>query len=359
VEAAGVDGADGAGSTAAFAAVPVVTEGAAVVPGDPGVEERRRRWPFFALGLLILALIGLMIFVFTQPEEVDVPRVVGQQLSDARERLDRAGFEEVEVQRERSLAPIDRVLRQDPDPGEAAPQNEPVVLIVSGGPGKVRVPDVSKLPEERARKNLNKAGLKVDTDLEPSSTVEEGFAIRTSPSATTEVDRDTRVRLFVSSGPERISVPDVVGLTREAAETRITREGLDVRVEMKESEEPENEVIAHSPGEGETLEPGDDVTITVAVAPEAPEQVTVPDVTGLTRAEALRMLRSAGLQGSVSERVTDTVVEDGLVIEQRPGEGVEVDRGGTVTLIVGRFEAPEDPVEPDPVEPDPPVPGVP
>jgi len=251
------------------------------------------------------------------------------------------------------------VLRQDPDPGEAAPQDEPVVLIVSGGPGKVRVPDVSKLPEERARKNLNKAGLKVDTDLEPSSTVEEGFAIRTSPSATTEVDRDTRVRLFVSSGPERISVPDVVGLTREAAETRITREGLDVRVEMKESEEPENEVIAQSPGEGETLEPGDDVTITVAVAPEAPEQVTVPDVTGLTRAEALRMLRSAGLQGSVSERVTDTVVEDGLVIEQRPGEGVEVDRGGTVTLIVGRFEAPEDPVEPDPVEPDPPVPGVP
>ncbi|MDQ3647224.1 MAG: Stk1 family PASTA domain-containing Ser/Thr kinase [Actinomycetota bacterium] len=365
--AAGGKDADAPAHTAVFAPVPVVTAGPAVVPAvahevaEPE-EERSRRWPMVTLGLLILALVGLMIFAFTRPEKVDVPRVVGQQLSDARDRLDRAGFEQVNVTRERSLAPLDRVLRQDPDPGEAAPRDEPVTLIVSGGPGKVLVPDVSNLPEERARKNLNKMGLKVDTDLEPSNSVEEGFAIRTSPRATTEVDRDSRVRLFVSSGPERISVPDVVGLTREAAETRITRDGLDVRVEMQESEETENEVIAQSPAAGDRLERGDDVTITVATAPEEAEQaeqVSVPDVTGLTRTEALRTLRGAGLRGSVSERATDEPDEDGVVIRQSPGSGAEVDEGSTVTLVVGRFEAPEDPVDPDPVDPAPPVPGTP
>jgi len=361
VEAQAAGAAAGGGNTAAFAAVPVVAaEGPPVVSEDARAEEeRRRRWPMLTLGLLVLALIGLMIFAFTRPEKVDVPPVVGQQLSDARDRLDRAGFEQVEVQRERSLAPLDRVLRQDPDPGEAAPQDEPVLLIVSGGPGKVRVPDVTNLPEERARKNLNKAGLKVDTDVEPSSVVKKGFAIRTSPAATTEVDRDIRVRLFVSSGPEQVSVPDVVGLTREAAETRITRKGLDVRVEMEQSDEPENEVIAQSPGAGDKVDRGDDVTITVAVAPEEPEQVTVPDVTGLTRAEALRTLRNAGLRGSVSERATDAPDEDRIVLRQSPGNGAEVDPGSAVTLVVGRFEAPKDPVEPDPVEPDPTVPGVP
>ena len=346
-------GGTGPGHTAAFAAVPVVaTEGPVVLAEDPEPdEERRRRWPIVILGLLVLALIGLMAFAFTRPEEVDVPRVVGQQLTDARERLDRAGFEQVEVERQRSLAPLDRVLSQDPDPGETAPKGEQVKLVVSGGPGKVRVPDVSNLPEERARKNLNKAGLDVDTDLEPSNTVKEGFAIRTSPRAATEVDRDIRVRLFVSSGPDQVSVPDVVGLTREAAETRITREGLDVRVEMEETSETENEVIAQSPGAGASLERGDEVTITVALALE---QVSVPDVTGLTRAEALRTLQAAGLQGAVSEQAVDTRDEDGVVIEQRPGNGAEVDGGSTVTLIVGRFKSPEDPVEPDPVQPEPP-----
>ncbi|MBA3304583.1 MAG: Stk1 family PASTA domain-containing Ser/Thr kinase [Thermoleophilaceae bacterium] len=353
VEAQAAGAAAGPGQTAAFAAVPAVaTEGPVVLAEDPEPdEERRRRWPMVILGLLVLALIGLMAFAFTRPEEVDVPRVVGQQLTDARERLDRAGFEQVEVERQRSLAPLDRVLSQDPDPGEAAPKGEQVKLVVSGGPGKVRVPDVSNLPEERARKNLNKAGLDVDTDLEPSNTVKEGFAIRTSPGPATEVDRDSRVRLFVSSGPDQVSVPDVVGLTREAAETRITREGLDVRVEMEESSETENEVIAQSPGAGASLERGDEVTITVALALE---QVSVPDVTGLTRAEALRTLQAAGLQGAVSEQAVDTRDEDGVVIEQRPGNGAEVDGGSTVTLIVGRFKSPEDPVEPDPVQPEPP-----
>ena len=334
-------------STAAFAPVPavVVADASASPPDAAGDDvEGRRRWPTFTLGLLILALIGLMIFAFTRPEKVDVPGVVGSQLSDARERLDRAGFEEVEVERERSLAPVDRVLSQDPDPGEAAPTNEAVKLIVSGGPGKVRVPSVKNLPQERAIGDLDKAGLKVTADPQPSDTVKKGFAIGTSPSEGTEVDRGTRVRLFVSSGPEQISVPDVVGLTREAAETRITREGLDVRVRTEDSSETENEVIAQTPGAGALLDRGDDVTITVATEPE---QVSVPGVTGLSRGEAARTLRDAGLDPSVSERATDNPDEDGVVLQQSPGAGTDIDSGSTVTLIVGRYEAPEELIDPN------------
>ena len=65
-----------------------------------------------------------------------MPKVTALQLSDARERLDRAGFEKVEVERERSFAQVDRVLRQDPDPGEQAAKDDTITLIVSGGPGR-------------------------------------------------------------------------------------------------------------------------------------------------------------------------------------------------------------------------------
>ncbi|MEJ7716200.1 MAG: PASTA domain-containing protein [Thermoleophilaceae bacterium] len=69
-----------------------------------------------------LALIGVMAYAFTRPEETSVPKVVGLQLGKARARLDRDGFEKVKVERERSRAELDTVLRQDPDPGESARQ---------------------------------------------------------------------------------------------------------------------------------------------------------------------------------------------------------------------------------------------
>ncbi len=358
------DGAASDGGTA-VAAVPVPVPAALADPpiapeeerAEVEEERRRRRWPALALGLLVLALIGIMAYAFTRPEQVDVPRVVGKQLSDARERLDRAGFEQVQVQRERSKAEVDVVLRQDPDPGVAAPREEPVVLVVSSGPGRVRVPSVSNVPQERAIKELDKAGLRVTADPEPSAMVKEGFAIGTSPKAGTEVDRDSRVRLFVSSGPEPIVVPDVVGLTREAAESQITGEGLVVRVQTEESEEAdEDEVLAQSPAGGTRLERGEGVTITVA---EAPEQVDVPDVTGLSRGEALGVLGNAGLAAAVRERSTTEPAENGVVLDQSPGAGVEVDRGSTVIVFVGRLKepqsdgrvSPELPGEPEPESP--------
>ena len=329
------------GNTAAFAAPVVVSE----VERRPDEERGHRRlWLYAALALLVLALAGVMAYAFTRPEKVDVPKVEGLQLSQARERLDRAGFEKIEVERERSRAPLDSVLRQDPDPGEAAPREDPVTLIVSAGPGKVRVPSVSNTPQERAIKELDRQGLKVPADPQASDTVKEGFAIGTSPQAGTEVDRGSRVRLFVSTGPEAISVPSVVGLTRESAEARITGAGLEVSVETEESgDAPEGEVLTQTPESGTRVERGALVTITVA---SQPDQVDVPDVTGLSATEALRVLRNAGLAGSVQERATDDPAEDGVVLEQRPGAGVEVDEGASVIVIVGGFEEAGEPTDP-------------
>jgi len=73
----------------------------------------------------------------------------------------------------------------------------------------------------------------------------------------------------------------------------------------------------------------------------------VPDVTGLSRADALRVLSNAGLRGSVQQRATEDSAEDGVVLDQRPGASVEVDDGGAVVIIVGRFEeAAADPGDP-------------
>ncbi len=328
--------------TAVYGAVPVPVTAPEPPRSDPPEpdEGRRRRWPAITFGLLLLALVGLMAFAFTREEKAEVPKVTSLQLPEARERLDRSGFERVEVERERSPAEVDRVLRQDPDPGEEASKEDAVKLIVSAGPGKVRVPSVRNTQLELAIRELEKQDLKVTADPQPSSTVRKGFAIGTSPEEGTEVERGSRVRLFVSSGPAKIRVPDVVGLTREAAESRLTREGFDPDVETRASDQPEDEVIAQSPGAGTQLDDGARVTITIS---EGRKQVDVPNVVGLTEADARRVLRGDGLGISVRERATDNEDEDGQVLDQRPGAGTEVDDGRSVIVFVGRFEEPAAP----------------
>ena len=74
-----------------------------------------------------------------------------------------------------------------------------------------------------------------------------GLAIRTVPREGEEVTVGTRVRLLVSQGPELTTVPDVVGLSRSSADSRLRGEGLGVGVREQESEEPEGTVIAQDP----------------------------------------------------------------------------------------------------------------
>jgi beta-lactam-binding protein with PASTA domain/predicted Ser/Thr protein kinase len=322
--------------TAVFGAVPAPPpDGAAPVERD-----RPRRWPAIALALLVLALVALMAWAFTRPEQVDVPKVTGLQLSEARDRLDRAGFEDVAVERERSLAPLDRVLRQDPDPGEQAARTDTLTLVVSSGPGEVRVPSVSGLTRAQALRELRNSDLRVTPSERPSATVDAGLAIGTSPREGTAVERRSNVRLFVSSGPKQVTVPNLVGLSVDSATNRLDDLGLTYRTVREPSDKPEDEVIAQDPAEGASLDPGGRVTLTVA---EPVEQVPVPFLVGLSQQAALRSLRSAGLEGSVRERDVDDESQDGLVIEQRPSGDTGVDKGSSVVLVVGRFVAPTPP----------------
>jgi serine/threonine-protein kinase len=335
---------DGVGQdTAVFAAVPVPP------PGDDAAaaaRDRPRRWPAVGLALLVLALLALMAWAFTRPEQIDVPRVTGMQLSEARDRLDRAGFENIEVERERSLAELDQVLRQDPDSGEQAARDDTIVLVISDGPGNVRVPSVRGLTRAQAVRELRRSDLRVTVTRRASANIDRGLAVGTSPSGGESVQRRSSVRLFVSSGPQQVTVPNVFGLSLDSATQRLDDLGLTYRIDREESDAPEDEVIGQDPEQGASLDPGGTVTLTVA---EPPEQVSVPFVTDLSQQAALRALRAAGLEGSVQRRDVRDASQDGVVVEQRPAAGTDVDSGSGVVLIVGRFVAPE-PTPPPPDE---------
>jgi serine/threonine-protein kinase len=267
----------------------------------------------------------------TATDTREVPRVVGKQLLQAREILEREGFD-VEESRVRSQAPFDQVVDQDPNPREEADEGSTVVLEVSGGPGTVRVPTVRGLPQAVAIRTLARRDLAATVDRRPSEGIERGIAIRTVPAAGEEVERGERVQLFVSSGPEQVEVPEVTGLSRDSAEDLISAAGLEPAVEEQESEEPEDDVIAQNPVAGSEVDRGSTVTITVSTGIET---VSVPNVVGLSRRDASQQLRAVDLVPSVQEVDVTDPSQDGAVVEQRPVAGIELETGRQVVIMVG------------------------
>ena len=276
--------------------------------------------------LLYLILSGLLA-----TEKREVPRVTGKQLVEARALMERAGFE-VQTERVQSRQPFDQVVDQDPNGGEEADKGSTVTLEVSGGPGDVLVPPVERLSEVQAVRELHKAGLEVTTDPEFSDKVKKDFAIRTVPPEGTEVTKGTRVRLLVSQGPEQVTVPDVTGLTRDSAEARLRDEGLEVSAEEQESDVAEGDVISQNPTAGTRVSRGDTVTIVVSTGKP---KVDVPDVVGMSEERATSRLTGEGLSPVRQERTVTDPAQDGVVIEQRPGAGTQVDQGREVVIVVG------------------------
>jgi eukaryotic-like serine/threonine-protein kinase len=323
------------------AAPPAETAPPAVAPVDRPQPRRKRRWPWFTIGLLTLALVGFLAYLaisaLTAADTREVPRVQGRQLIQARAILERAGFE-VQETRVRSAQPFDRVLDQDPDPNEEAEEGSTVVVEVSGGPGTVRVPSVARLPQAVAIRQLENRGLKATVDRRSSESIRSGLAIRTVPAAGEEVDRGERVQLFISSGPERVAAPGVVGLSRDSAESAISDVGLVPAVQEQESQEAEGEVIAQDPAAGTELVRGETVTITVSTGIEL---IDVPNVVGLSPRDASGQLRADGLSPVQREVEVTDESQDGVVIDQRPGAGTEVEEGRAVVIIVGRLVEPD------------------
>jgi eukaryotic-like serine/threonine-protein kinase len=357
-------GPNGGQDTAAFAAIPVpaadetaptqlaeTTHPPVVAPVEEPRRERRRPWWWYAIGALVLALVGVLLYLILSgvlaTEQREVPRVTGKQLVEARALMERAGFE-IQTERVQSSQPFDQVVDQDPNGGEEADEGSTVTLEVSGGPGDVLVPAVERLTEVQAVRTLHKAGLEVTTDPEFSDTVKKGIAIRTVPPEGREVTKGTRVRLLVSQGPEQVTVPDVTGLTRESAEARVGNEGLEVSAEEQESDEPEGDVISQSPAGGTRVPRGETVTIVVSTGRP---KVDVPDVVGISGEQASARLTSAGLTVARQERTVTDPAQDGVVIEQRPGAGSEVDQGDQVVIVVGVLEQDDTLEQVPPAEP--------
>jgi serine/threonine-protein kinase len=300
--------------------------------GDDDDGRERGRWPFIALALVILALLGLGAFLLLdQPTQVKVPSVATLDVADATAKLEKRGFR-VETREERNPKKPGIVIGSEPGQGKTVDEGSTVTLIVSSGPGQVVVPDVSGFRQARAQKTLSKIGFQFEAKEQANATVPAGRVIKTRPAAGETVDYGSRVVVLVSSGPKQVQVPGVVGLTQSSAEKALEARRLSVSVTEAESDKPKGEVIRQNPTEGAQVDEGTTIALTIS---KGREQVPVPDTSGRTEDEARSILEGAGFKVKVVDQSTDNPLEDGVVLEQRPSSG-DRPKGSSITIVVGR-----------------------
>jgi beta-lactam-binding protein with PASTA domain len=250
--------------------------------------------------------------------------------------LRRAGLVPVPALTANASVPNRVVIGEAPPAGSTVGKGTHVTISVSTGPGSSALPDVAGLTAAQATAKLKSAGFKPTIEAQSSATVADGRVIATEPAAETEVKAGASVKVFVSSGPAPISVPDVVGQSRAAAEASLTNAKLAVgTITQKQTSEPSpGTVLEQSPTAGSSLAAGEKVDLTVA---QAPKEVAVPNVVGAAKAAASSALEHAGFKVKQVPRTTSEQTQKGVVLEQSPAAGTHAGKGATVTIEVGEL----------------------
>ena len=163
---------------------------------------------------------------------IQLADLTGRTLADASRRLDGLAVRHLERYQTSRTVAAGRVLASDPPAGTVLADGQAVTLVVSLGKPKVAVPFVGGQGYAAARATLAAKGLVAARRRVSDPTVPAGQVVGTSPAAGAVVSVDSTVTVLVSTGPELVVVPQVLGLSKAAAQARLERAGLRARFEL-------------------------------------------------------------------------------------------------------------------------------
>ena len=184
---------------------------------------------------------------------------------------------------------------------------------------------------DTAKQALNDLGVTVEVTYGESSAYDEGIVIASSVEEGTAIRSGQSVVLTVSTGQSGIEVPDVTGKSKAEAVATLKSKGFQVEEKDESSDDvDEGNVISQDPEGGKTA--ASDATITITVS-AGPQQVSVPNLVGMTQSSATTKLSDSGLRvGNVTQQESDQ--SEGTVIAQSVDAGTDVDPDTAVDITV-------------------------
>ena len=273
------------------------------------------------------------------------------------------------------------------------------------GSKTVAVESYVGIREIDADRKIRQIGLKPQPVRQPNADPRypATFVFRQSPQPGERTQKGNFVTIYVSTGPAKATVPNVVGEQVDRALSDLQDAKLKIKTTQVASNKPQGEVVLQSPSAGAIVTEGSRVTVQVSKGPQpvavpdvtgssfdsatsalqargfavargpdvesdqpkntvvaqspaggtlqapgttitlrlskGPKTTAVPDVTTLSQSDAQAQLTAAGFRVRIVSQPVSDPTQDGIVQTQNPAGGSQAATGSTVTIAVGKFTA--------------------
>ena len=333
--------------------------------GRKGAEEVNPRMnKVMKILMIVVALIIAFILIFavgkaagifksigsgtttedsSDKDTVKVPDIVGMTEEEATKALkDKKLGIKVDSREDSEKYEEGTVSEQKTKVGTKVKKHSTVHVVVSSALiGKeIIVPDVSGMSEDEAQEKLTDAGFKPISEFQYDDNVAEGNVISTTPAANSKAAKDTQIKMIVSKGAQKKTVPDVRGKSEADARSEIQAAGLTVGSTSTQHDDSvaKGNVISQSVTPGKKVSAGTAVNLVLS---SGSDKVSIQNFAGKDEEELLSWASQNGLNASKQKDEYSSNYEEGTIISMSPASG-SVSKGSTITYVLSRGPKPSD-----------------
>jgi serine/threonine protein kinase len=255
-----------------------------------------------------------------------VPDLTGRSIEQAIEALEPLGVIIEQDQENSATVPEGFVSRTDPAAGSRVFKNSVVTVFLSLGPKQLRVPEVSGLSADEAKKLLTDSGFVVGSSKNFFGEPPQGQVLGLSAPAGAILNQGSVLDIRISLGP----LPAVAGLSAEQARALVATVAIEIEeVEVFNNQVPQGQAVGLVISEDPLPENGK----AILEISKGPEIVIMPDTVGETIAAAKILLENLGLMVVVDTNQLTSNFGIAKVKRQTPEVGSEIRVGDSVTIV--------------------------
>ncbi|MGC4045141.1 MAG: PASTA domain-containing protein [Armatimonas sp.] len=161
-----------------------------------------------AIGVLAWQLVTMVMQIMVPPGEVVVPDLVGKTMDEAEALGRRSKFEVIEFEKKNQVNfPANTIYMQQEQKGMKVREGQKLHVGISLGPITVTVPSVTEMLLEKAKKELDKSGMRMGQVTYKFDFMSKGNVIEQEPTAGERRAKGSTVNLVVSKGEEPTPEP--------------------------------------------------------------------------------------------------------------------------------------------------------
>ncbi|MFJ9784529.1 Stk1 family PASTA domain-containing Ser/Thr kinase [Amycolatopsis sp. NPDC101161] len=323
---------------------------------DPKAKRRRRTLLAALAAVFVLGAVLLIMWLSgsfkSQSETVAIPDVLHQSVPQAQEQLRSKGFQSIETKDVTcgGVAPTDggptctqddinKVVKIDPNVGTPVATDAKITLYKGVPPGKATVPDLKGKTRDQADKLLTDAKLTLDPntdEVEVDDQSQAGLVQSQTPTALTQVDQGTAVKITVAKSKTLKQVTNFTGKPYSTADQQLRAAGFKTkRVDQPSDTVPKDTVITQDPNGG-SVPVGETITLTVSTGPQQDNsKIEMPTLIGMTVDDAQAKLESMGWTQQLRQQSDRTSTKpEGTITKQSVPPGTQIDKDTNITVAV-------------------------